>query len=235
MAIGAQLKLGNFYTVAGNMIAQGANLVNNSVGRTLTAVSGTLGFAGIPTISRAGSSLLLTASGQNVAFPYSVSANASILIASISTRSNTVNVLPTVSYNGVPLVAATNSFAQTSTYVNSHIFYLMNPPAGTDQTLLLNFSAPLASTWSACFATLTGVDTATAPLFATLNTDGSPIFRSLTLNDVAAGSWAVTEGTYNAGSVTTSISTTTTSGTLMTAFADATATSTATLEQCAGQ
>jgi fibronectin-binding autotransporter adhesin len=219
LAIKSQLKFPGGYTVNGDMIAQGANLVDNSAPRTLTAVSGTLEIIGAtPPIGVVDTGTLFTNStSQTNTFSFTVSAPAKALIVEVSSRSSTAEtVAPTVTYNGIPLLVAANVGSLTGTFINSQIFYLMNPPSGAAQNLVVNFTQVPASSYAVYAFTLNGVDTAAAPTSATLNTEGSPISRAITVTGVSAGSVAVVEGTYRNGTAGTPIITTATSGTPIT-------------------
>ena len=131
LAIKTSLQIGGGYKVTGDMTAQGANLADNAAQRTLSAVTGTLDVFGVPSpVAVVDNGTLFVNANQNNTFSYTASTGANMLIVAINSRSSNANVLPTVTYNGVALKSAVGIQSLTSTYVNSHIFYLANPPTG---------------------------------------------------------------------------------------------------------
>jgi fibronectin-binding autotransporter adhesin len=217
----SKLKLADLYTITGAITAKGANLADNVVPRTINVASGTLdvSHATPAPINVVDTGVVFTnSSNQNNTFNnVVVGAAAKVLIVEISSRSGTINVLPsTITYAGQPLVAASNSLGTVSTFINSGIYYLMNPPAGS-ANLVVNFNGTLASNYAIYAFTLDGgVDTTALPGYAvTPLSESSATTQAVTLTGVTPGSIAVVEGTYRFGSATT-ITTTSSSGTLLT-------------------
>src|SRR5204863_383911 len=86
---------------------------------------------------------------QNNTFTYAAPAGAKTLIVVASSRMDSQNILPTtLTYGGVPLVAVVNSEGTASTYVNSHIYYLHNPPSGSALPLVVNWGAAPNTTFA---------------------------------------------------------------------------------------
>src|SRR5262249_50756281 len=99
-------KLGNGNTVTGNLTAQGANLADGSVPRTISAVSGTLDVAhvdattiGVPNNGQ----MFLNGTTQNNSFTYTVPTGSNVLIVEASDRTDAgATWLPTITYGATP-------------------------------------------------------------------------------------------------------------------------------------
>jgi fibronectin-binding autotransporter adhesin len=218
LAVGSQLNLPNGYTVKGDIAAQGANLADNSLGRTLSAVSGMLELAHVDTsvISSPDKGTLFgPGASQTNLYNYTADASAEMLVVVAASRSDNANCLPsTITYDGQALTLAVNALGVLGTFVNSHIYYLPFPTTGLSAPLVVNFSQPVSST--AVYAmTLSGLDTSAAPVVGSTVDESSATAITVGLNNVIGGSWAVSEFTYRKGTGG-SFTETTTNGTPIT-------------------
>jgi autotransporter-associated beta strand protein len=218
LAVKTKATLADGYTVTGDMTLQGANVASNTAPRTLSATTGNLTASKVATsvISSTDNGTLYTnSSARNNTFSYSAPADAEMLVVSVSHRSGTAGTSVSVTYDGAPLTQAVLAESLTGTFVFSSIHYLMFPTTGLGAPLVVDFGADLASNYSVYAYTLKGIDTAGTPITASLNSEGNPTSRSLTLSNVPAGSWGITEGTYRIGN-NGAITSTATSGTSLT-------------------
>lgn len=186
LAIANQLKLAANYTVTGNMTAQGANLVDNAVPRTLAAVTGTLdvtrfslgqatlvnnsgtptlanGFLGVPTPTNPGPPV---AFNQN----FTVSPTANLLVVSLGYRDNNLVTAPTVTFAGQAMTLAFQQVSTNTSREHAAIYYLANPFSFTGGTGTGAIVTTIGSAGNNLYEfavnamAFAGVNTATAPI-----------------------------------------------------------------------
>ena len=138
-----------------------------------------------------------TASAPSNAFTVSGGANA--LIVEVSWRhsptvQSDVNA-PMLTYNGVPLTLAKGAYGLINAYVNSAVYYLYNPTAGSN-TLATTFQSGVNTDAVINAFTLGGVDTAQHPELIAGWTGATAIEAAgttvdTTLNNLAPHAWVV--------------------------------------------
>jgi autotransporter-associated beta strand protein len=146
-----------------------------------------------------------TSQANNTNFTVTAAAN-NVLVVNLAWRSGTSisTAAPIVTYNGVALTAASLSQDSNANYSNTAVYYLFNPTAGSN-TLHVDYGASLVAGSAAGFDafTLGGVDTTQAPEAisghnAAAANDG-PDSLSVSLSNVAFGSWADASANYRQG------------------------------------
>jgi hypothetical protein len=144
-----------------------------------------------------GSPISITDSGSGTTtVPITVTTGASVLVVLVEDHGETPNNEPaTISWNGTSLTNAITTDYPTSfgTTRGLCIYYIYNPPGANAVSLSV---APLGSDDTAVtWFTLNGVKTSALPLTAGIS-NASANNLSLTVNGVAAGSWAVVNSAF---------------------------------------
>ncbi len=201
------MTLAGGYSITGDFTAVGANLINNSVQRTLTEVTGAMNITRPPvplTISMVDSAspVYFENIGNNtgpstIATTFTVTGG-NVLVVEVGGRDNAATP-PTVTWNGVALTqAAFATHAPNALFSRDvSIFYLYNPTPAVGAALVVD--TPTSGQAFITAFTLANVDVLATPIVAT-SSSTTAIAPPTAINGVFEGSWmVVAEAGFAAG------------------------------------
>ena len=120
-----------------------------------------------------------------------------VLVVLLEDRGNNAMVPSTLSWNGATLIQAIQEQHSAQTQRGIAIYYLYNPPLGTNNlTAAITGSTTTPTTIALTAYTLSGVNTNAAPLIGGANTGANlTSLPSFTISNVLSNSWAAVNET----------------------------------------
>ena len=144
--------------------------------------------------------MFLNGTTQNNSFSYTVPTGSNVLIVEASDRTDAgANLVPTITYGGTALKEAVSAEGTASTYINSHIFYLMNPPTNQAMSLVINWAGAINGRSGGLRLWSFRSRHRRTPSVGSFVSELSPTSVTATATVPLAGSVAISEFTYRIG------------------------------------
>ncbi len=175
-------------------------VVTNSLGSITSSVAPLVILPPLPgqIAVQDGSPLTIThATGTAINQPFTVTAGANVMVVTLAERGARLSEPATLTWNGQTLNRTVQTAYNNGVQRSLAIYYLFNPNPGT-ANITGTMTGASTDTWLTAY-TLTGVNTASAPIPGDVNTgtDATGVY-SLTMNlmGVTGGAWAAVGAQY---------------------------------------
>ena len=165
-----------------------------------------------------GSPLSIThATNTAISLPFAVTAGANVMVVTLAERGARLSEPATLTWNGQTLNRTVQTAYNNGNQRSLAIYYLFNPNPGT-ANIAGTMTGAVSDTWLTAY-TLTGVNTASAPIAGDVNTgtDGTGVYGlTMNLTGVTGGSWAAVAAQYSNFPDAVSVTGTGSTGTVIT-------------------
>ncbi len=175
-------------------------VITNSLGSITSSVAPLVVLPPLPAqvVVQDGSPLAIThATSTTINQPFTVTAGANVMVVTLAERGARLSEPATLSWNGQLLNRTVQTAYNNGNQRSLAIYYLFNPNPGI-ANITGTMTGAASDTWFTAY-TLTGVNTAIAPMAGDVNTgtDGTGVYSlNINLTGVTGGSWAAVSAQY---------------------------------------